>query len=272
MISQKKINIYVSFCLMAFIHNFCFKIFTNNASTIDLGLYEQQFISQFGEDGVIQKIFDVIGITNKYYVEFGAGNGHFCSDTKYLREKDSWKGLLLDGFYETDSSINLHKEFITAENICNLFKKYDVPQEFDLLSIDIDMNDFYVWHALSKLYRPRVVVIEFNSYFDCKEDKVIKYSPSNVWAGDEYFGSGIRALFNLGRKIGYSLVYQESAGVNLFFIRDDVIDTCCYNFAHINNVEAIYRRHEKRYTGGIKSLDSKKVSGLFISSSQALKD
>tara|TARA_Y100001935_G_C17281180_1_gene497571 strand:- start:1118 stop:1249 length:132 start_codon:yes stop_codon:yes gene_type:complete len=43
----------------------------------------------------------------------------------------------MDGGNENDA-INLKKEFITAENINELFEKYNVPESFDLLSIDID--------------------------------------------------------------------------------------------------------------------------------------
>lgn len=206
---------------------------------VDLRLYEKRLISQFGEDGVLQKIFKLIGVTNKYYVEFGAGNGHFCSNTKYFREKFGWKGLLLEGSYE-DLRLNLHKEFITAENICYLFKKYNVPREFDLISIDIDRNDFYVWKALGAFYRPRVVVIEFNSAFNPTEDRVIKYD-AHAYENTTYFGASILAFYKLGRKLGYSLVYQESAGVNLFFIRDDVIASTGIKVKNMNDVCKIYK-------------------------------
>ena len=55
---------------------------------------------------------------------------------------------------------NLHKEFVTAENINRIFEKYSVPFQFDLLSIDIDYNDFYLWNALDAKYTPFVVVID----------------------------------------------------------------------------------------------------------------
>lgn len=212
---------------------------------IDLRMYEIRRITQHGEDGVLEKIFQLIGTTNKYYVEFGAGDGHFCSNVKYLREKYGWTGLLMDGGCSNNMNdnarINLHKEFITAENVCSLFKKYNVPYEFDLISIDIDRNDFYVWNALSKYYKPRVVVIEFNSLFNFDEDKVIKYSAYEIWHGDHYYGASILALFNLGRKLGYSLIYEESAAINLFFIRDDVLESSKIKFKNVNNVEKIYK-------------------------------
>lgn len=236
---------------------------------IDLRLYEISRISQNGEDGVLEKIFQLIGTTNKYYVEFGAGNGHYCSNVKYLREKYNWTGLLMDGACSNsmndDLLINLHKEFITAENICNLFKKYNVPHEFDLISIDIDRNDFYVWKTLSAAYKPRVVIIEFNAIFNSNEDKVIKYEANAIWDGRHYFGASILALFNLARKLGYSLVYEESAAVNLFFIRDDILTSSMIKFKNVNNVTKIHKPNPLR-----KTCDSKIIAEIFTSSVEAI--
>lgn len=236
-----------------------------HAQEVDLKFYEKRLISQNGEDGVIEKIFKVIGITNKYYVEFGAGDGHFGSNTKYLREKHQWKGLLLDGFYSENPSINLHNEFITAENIAELFRKYEVPADFDLISIDIDRNDFYVWKELNRFYKPRVVIIECNPCFNVDEDKVIRYSANDVWDGGQHRGASVLALFNLGRTLGYSLVYQDSNAVNLFFIRDDVLPTCNGTFKNINNVGELYVAQSEY------ELDQKIVNEKFISSEEALR-
>ena len=237
-----------------------------HAEEIDLLPYEKRLISQAGEDGVIQKIFRLIGATSHYYVEFGAMDGHYLSNTKYLREKFGWKGLLLDGKY-SDKSINLHREFITAENICSLFEKYDVPQEFDLISIDIDRNDFYIWKALGKQYRPRVVVIEFSRYFQPNDDKVIRYSPALQGEGSFFYsGASILSLYNLGRKLGYSLVYQDSTGANLFFIRDDVIATTGIKFKNMNDVQKIYTYIP------YKPIRESLIQELFIASSEVLND
>ncbi|HCU00074.1 TPA: hypothetical protein DIC20_00025 [Candidatus Dependentiae bacterium] len=223
-------------------------ISVTKSEEIDLRNYEIRRISQNGEDGVLEKIFQLIGTTNKYYVEFGAGDGNAGSNVKWLREKYEWRGLLLDGAcYSslntlTDSSdINLHKEFVTAENICELFEKYGVPQEFDLISIDIDGNDFYVWRALNKKYKPRVVVIEYNPNFNFIEDKVTKYNPEANWDYSAYFGASILALFKLGRTLGYSLIYAESTGNNLFFVHDDILKKSKVKFKDMNNIAKIYK-------------------------------
>ena len=221
-----------------------------NDNIIDLSLFEEKVFSQHGEDGVIQKLFQIIGIPNKFYVEFGTETG-MESNTRYLREKLDWTGLLMDCANE-NSSINLHKEFITAENINGLFKKYNVQKNFDLLSIDIDYNDFYVWKSIKKKYKPRVVVIEYNATHLPTEDKIIKYNPFNFWDGTNYFGASIKSLYNLGRKKGYSLIYAENMGVNLFFLRDGILEKGDFNFKDLNNIDLIYKypKYGKGPNGG----------------------
>lgn len=210
------------------------------SNPIDLGRYEEKVYSQNGEDGVLKKIFEIIGVTNQYYVEFGTENGSECN-TRRLREQDKWNGLLMDGGYE-NQNINLRKEFITADNINYLFQKYNVPKQFDLLSVDVDFNDWYIWKALDN-YQSRVVVIEYNATHLPDEDRIVIYDPRR-WDGSNYFGASLLALYNLGISKGYSLVYADAKGVNLFFIRNDVIEACKVKgieFFSINDVNAIYR-------------------------------
>jgi len=57
----------------------------------DLTTYEKRFRSQNGEDGIIEAIFAVIGVTNRFFVEFGVEDGRVCN-TRRLRER-GWTGL-----------------------------------------------------------------------------------------------------------------------------------------------------------------------------------
>ncbi|CAD5946236.1 tetratricopeptide repeat protein [Planktothrix agardhii] len=211
---------------------------SSKSKQIDLSQQERKVFSQNGEDGVIKKIFEVIKTTNKYYVEFGVENANECN-TRNLRENCGWSGLLMDGGYEK-KEIGLYQEFITAENINELFQKYKVPQEFDLLSIDIDYNDFYVWKSLDEIYQPRVVIIEYNASHLPTEDKVVKYDPNAVWDTTNYFGASIRALYNLGKIKGYSLIYANNQGVNLFFVKSSILSQIEHFFKDTNNIFLIY--------------------------------
>jgi len=177
--------------------------------------FEKSVYSQNGEDGIIEHIFSVIGTLNKYFVEFGIHPNE--GNTLYLKEK-GWNGLWMD---QDGGGEVIKQEPITAGNINELFKGYKVPHEFDLLSIDIDGNDYYVWEAIES--SPRVVVIEYNSSIPANESKTIFYDPDHVWKDDDYYGASLLALDKLGRRKGYTLLYCEANGVNAFFVRSDLV-------------------------------------------------
>ena len=181
---------------------------------------ERREYSQNGEDGIIEAIVAAIGTTNRSYVEFGVEDG-IESNTRSLMKHKGWTGLLMDGSHE-NPAINLHREFITAENIEALFAKHDIPREFDLLSIDIDGNDYWVWKAIER-YRPRVVIVEYNACIPYAPAVTVPYDPEFSWDKTEYYGASLSALVALGRTKGYTLVCTDHCGVNAFFVRDDLI-------------------------------------------------
>jgi FkbM family methyltransferase len=184
--------------------------------------YEEKIFSQNGEDGITLEIIKKLDITNGYYVEFGTQDAKECN-TRILREKYNWSGLLMDGSNQNDS-INLKKEFITRENIVDLFIKYNVPTHFNLLSIDIDYNDFYVLHKILEKYTMDIIILEYNAYFLPNEDAIIKYGPYGRWDGSNYFGASLLSFQKLLNLFGYSLIYTENKGVNAFFVSNKYAD------------------------------------------------
>src|SRR5260370_27613128 len=99
---------------------------------------------------------------------------------------------------------------------------YNVPRNLDLLSIDIDGNDYWVWAAIQK-WRPRLVVIEYNPTFPPHQKWVMKEDLNHRWDGTNYFGASLPSLAALGTKKGFTLVATDSCGINAFFVRDDFI-------------------------------------------------
>jgi hypothetical protein len=184
----------------------------------DLKTYEKSVYSQFGEDGVIGRILECIGTTNRFFVDFGAFDGISLSNTANLRLHHGWTGLLMDGDSSNHNSL-VTTEIVTAENVEALFKKHGVPNEFDLLSIDIDGNDYWVWQAIER-FVPRVVVIEYNIFFGLQHAKTMPYRADHVWDKTAYHGASLAALRKLGRSKGYSLVWTESYSPNAFFVLD----------------------------------------------------
>lgn len=191
----------------------------------DLNAYERRvpFIerrefAQNGEDGLLEAIFGMIGVTNKYFVEFGVEDGIQCN-TRHLMVHKGWKGLLMDGGDHGPAS-PVKREFITAENIESLFEKYGVPRDFDLLSIDIDGNDYWVWKAITR-YRPRVVIMEYNACIPASPAVTVPYRADFQWDKTDYYGGSLEAMVKLGQSRGYTLVATDKNGVNAFFVLND---------------------------------------------------
>lgn len=192
---------------------------------------EYGVFSQYGEDGAITEIFRRIGEGSKYFVELGVGDG-LENNTTYLLTKN-WSGAWIEGseknvgrIHERFSTmldggrLRLKRSKITAENIESLFAELSVPAEFDLLSIDIDLNTYWVWRAITS-YRPRVVVIEYNAAFPPEDEWVVRYDADASWDGSSHMGASLKAMSLLGEEKGYFLVGCSFAGSNAFFVRND---------------------------------------------------
>lgn len=193
---------------------------------------EFQIYSQNGEDGIIQEIFKRIGTTNKYFIEFGSQNGLECNTLLLLIQ--GWSGCWMDGSatninfiknkfnFLIDNKLIAKEAFITAENIESLLSSIGVPKEPDVLSIDIDGNDYWVWKAINK-YSPRLVVIEYNSIFRPPIEFITKYEAQKKYEINSHFGASLKSLEKLGQKKGYKLVACNFTGANAFFVREDLV-------------------------------------------------
>jgi hypothetical protein len=195
---------------------------------------EISFSSQNGEDGILLEIFNQIGIKNHTFVEFGIGNGTQCNSANLINNF-GWGGLLIEGsesmakhakkIYE-GKPVRVTNAFITAENINDLIKDAQLPQEVDLLSVDIDGNDYWVWKAI-EVIKPRVVVAEFNNSFGPKDSVTIPYNPTFYRYDHDstgiYHGMSLAAAVKLGRAKEMIYVGCDSLGINAFFIRQDLL-------------------------------------------------
>lgn len=198
------------------------------AETVQLASFERQVYSQGGEDGVIEKIFELIEPTQRYAVEFGAGDGLHGSNVRRLYEQ-GWRGLQIEGnptafkLLEENTKmfpgvVNLNA-WIWPGNIEHLFEMVGVPPDLDFLVIDIDSNDYWIWKVIHD-FRPKLVQIEYNAAFAPPESAVVRYHPMNHPDSTDYYGASIQALYDLGKKKGYELVHASSNGVNLFFVEE----------------------------------------------------
>lgn len=205
-------------------------------------MQEQEFkiYSQNGEDGLLLYIFSKIGITNKTVLEIGIGDGRECNSANLLINFN-WDGLLIDGnpqnvvkaekFYKEvtkgNQDIQVINHFVDRDNIRTIIKNRFKAKNFDLLSIDIDGNDYWIWEAINNI-SPRVVIIEYNASFGAEESVTVPYEKNfNRYTKHKsgwYHGASLKALCKLGRKKGYSLICCDQAGVNVIFVKDSELN------------------------------------------------
>lgn len=199
--------------------------------------------SQNDEDGILQEIFRRIGPGSRKFLEFGAGGCLENTGTYLLLS--GWQGKWLEpaegeiqdirnhfGAYIQAGSLNVVKTFVTPENINALMGQ----EEYDLLVIDIDGNDYYIWEAMQS--KPRVVMVEYNATFRPPTAVVQEYSPEPFWHGENFYGASLSAFEQLSRKKGYALVGCNYVGTNAFFVRNDLLEN---HFSQPYTAEHHYR-------------------------------
>ena len=175
--------------------------------------------SQNSEEAYLEFILKNIGVTNKHFVDLGAWDGVHLSNTKFLSEQ-GWSGLLVDG-KDFDGVV---KSFITKENILRTLKEHNTPEEFDLLSIDLDGNDWWILDKLLSEYKPRLIISEFNAEHPLHESKTIEYNPNFCFDNfSDYYGYTYGAGEKLAQKHGYTIIFQNS-DLNLYYLRNDLVN------------------------------------------------
>jgi hypothetical protein len=194
--------------------------------------------SQFDEDGVILFLLSAAGPGPRRVLDLGAGNGVHASNCANLLLNLGFGGVLVDGdrdkiawgahFYGGHPDTKERPPatvaaFLTRDNVNDVVRDGGLQGEIDLLSIDVDGNDYWLWEAL-ECVEPRFVVIEGHPELG-REDHVMSYDPSFVWAAaapDVRGGASLPALLRLAGERGYRPVGANKYGFNVFFARNDV--------------------------------------------------
>jgi len=192
-----------------------------------LQLSEKSVYSQHGEDGVIEALLNYIPTKHKYLVEFGAHDGTNMSNSRYLIKEKNWSALLIEGdkrffaqlnsLYQNQPGVKTQKTFITPENIDDLFTQAGVPEDFEIMSVDIDSIDYHVWEGLTK-FKPKMVIVEYNSLVPADTEYVVERDDAIKLSGTSKEGASLLAYEKLAHKKGYQLIYTELSGANAFFI------------------------------------------------------
>jgi hypothetical protein len=189
--------------------------------------YRKNIHSQHGEDGIIAELLRRLGITTGWCCEFGAWDGKYLSNTFALIEQ-GWHGVYIEG--DPVRAKDLERTAAEQANrivpICafvqpvagpgsldSLLSNTTIPEEFDLLSVDVDSCDYQIWQSLSN-YRPKLVVIEIDSTFEPGVEHIFQSS-------EHKNTTSFTSMLKLGQEKGYTLVCHTG---NMFFVRNDLVD------------------------------------------------
>ena len=220
------------------------------------GLPEFSVYSQNGEDGVLLSLIEQTGAPSKTFVEIGVENAQECN-TAILTFLLGWDGLMLEAnpmavdagrrlaarlLVHKRNRLQIRQAFVTAENVNGLIEEAGFSGEIGVLSIDVDGVDYWLWKAI-RVVSPRVVAIEYNASFGAARAVTVPYQPDfHCPPGGLYHGASLGALERLGKQLGYVLAAVESAGLNAFFVRQDL---CPPALAGRSSVD-LYRPHLER--------------------------
>jgi hypothetical protein len=219
---------------------------SNDISMIRKKIKEAGYCSQNGEDIIIEFILEKLNIYKGHVVEFGARDGINGSNT-FRFVKKQFRSLMIEG--DNDSYQKLKRNMKKYPNVipCKKFinlsdnKIDDILDSYnfsnvDVMSIDIDSNDYWIWNSM-KTHKPKIIVVEFNPNFT--ESKTIAYKEDFMWKYDCYYGATAKAMYKLGLLKGYDLIYNFQ--YNLIFI-DSEINKNMFEILDFNKTYCYWRK------------------------------
>jgi len=204
--------------------------------TPSINAFEFSYYSQNGEDGIILYLLSRVGSENHFMVEIGTEDGRECNSANLILNF-GWQACLIETSAEMATAaqryftrcnaggrVQILNARAAPDNINELLLQAGVPRQLDILSIDIDSYDYWLWEAIDVI-EPRIVVIEYNASFGPALSVTIpsgKLPSLTKQEAKYYHGASITALQRLGKLKGYDLIGGDSKGINAFFVRHDL--------------------------------------------------
>ncbi len=202
-----------------------------------------QAYSQTDEDGILLYLLSTLGAPTRRSVEICASDGRECN-TANLLINHHYTGFLIDGdqnhveagrrWYGKHPATYVFPpdficEWVTAENINSVLEAKGYEGEVDVLSIDVDGIDYWLWKAID-VVQPRIVVIEYQCHLGAENSWTVPYRPdfradqhpmAHGWL-PTFAGASLLALKKLADEKGYRLVGCNCFGFNAFFVKNEL--------------------------------------------------
>ena len=185
--------------------------------------------SQNQEDGITIALLKEVGSVTRTFVEIGSGLSG--GNSAALAREWGWTGVMVDGARPTRMEqvgrrfpgVAAVHAWVTRDNINELIASHGFTGEVDVFSLDLDGVDYWIWEAMT-VCSPRVVILEYNSMFGPDRAVTVPYDErfDRQRHHTMYYGASLQAWARLAGRKGYRLVAVEPAGINAFFVRNDL--------------------------------------------------
>ncbi len=209
--------------------------------------FGKKCFSQSDEDGITIEILKRLKMGKGFFLELGVGDG--TENNSLLLLAMGWKGIWVGGNdlavnIKNNNKLRFYKNWITSDNIIEIIKRGlgDFEKKnFDLISVDLDGNDYYIVKTILELkIFPSVFILEYNAKFPPPIDFKINYNENHKWGNDDYFGCSLVAWNELLDRFGYKLICCNThTGANCFFVKKKFLS----NFKDVpKEIEKIYSK------------------------------
>jgi hypothetical protein len=185
--------------------------------------------SQNEEDGILFALLERAGWGTQRFVDIGSGKSGGTAAS--LAHECGWAGLMIElsatavdlarRKFAGNRGVTVISERVMPDNVNAILTRHGYAGEVDLLSLDIDSYDYWVFDALTAT-SARVLVLEYNALFGPDRRVTIPLEQSIDSTPKGYGGASLAALAQLAARKGYRLVTCENTGVNAFFLREGV--------------------------------------------------
>jgi len=184
-----------------------------------------------GERTELENIVRELDIFKGFVVDIAASDGFTQSCTLGLFGLEGWAGLAVEMdagkfytlayIYSKFENARLARTRVTPSNVVDLLKANEVPNDFDVLNLDIDSYDLHVIQSmLLGKFRPKIITMEINEKIPSGIYFTVNFDEKHYWQGDHFFGCSIDAASEVVKEYGYILLKVQYN--NAIFIRNDI--------------------------------------------------
>ena len=211
---------------------------------------EVRVFSQWGEDGILDYLLDLAEISKPRILEFGAGNFTECN-SRFAAEFRNASAYIVDqreDLVPSAEALDVYwrneiypiNDFVTPDNAkIHLRKAKNLMGGIDVLSIDVDGNDYWILESLD-LTEIEILICEYNPLYGgttaCtvpRNDYFDRTAENVTWL---HFGMSLLAAIQLLERFGLIFAGSNRAGNNAFFVRRNVLNKLPFDAPHVGNL------------------------------------